>query len=85
MWTHEGRTWHLGEIEFVTDIESTGEMKVSLSNTISEKNDNKGNLSTNFLFLQNDENARTTFLHSTDEMLTVNYIWVALGYPSEFA
>ena len=34
----------------------------------------KGNLSTKLPFQQNDENALTTFLHSTDEMLLIKMI-----------
>ena len=30
----------------------------------------KGNLSTKLLFAQNDKNALTTFLHSTDDVYT---------------
>ena len=34
---------------------------------MSKNNENKGNLSTKLFFPQNDKNALTTFLHSTDD------------------
>ena len=42
----------------------------------------KGNLSTNMLFLQNDENALTTFLHSPDNFAFVeeNMCLLSLGF-----
>ena len=37
-----------------------------------------GNLSTKLPFLQNDENALTTFLHSTDDIFAIKFISVSM-------
>ena len=72
----------MGETEFYTDIESPGKMThfepysadlnskyLHFMEEIRCQKTMKYNLSTKLLFLQNDENALMTFLHSTDCIL----------------
>ena len=86
MWMQEGRKWHFGwnwvlyryqkyglkDTFWAVEQVSTQSLYIFMEEIRFPKTIKyKGNLSTNLPFLQNDENALTTLLHSPDDILLV--------------